>query len=136
MSTIKTGAFKILITTEAITFRNNLASKLRVDNFDVEFAMSGFHLLHLLENVKEQWNMIIINEDMHDMSAPEMIGLVRLTKSKSELPILFISKNSDEADIREMVLTGANEYVVQTANFNPILERAHKYLQILKVNAA
>lgn len=93
-------------------------------------------MLHLMEHMKEQLNMIIIHEDMHDMSAQEMIGLVRLGKSKSELPILFISKNSDAAEIREMVFTGANEYVVQTTNFNPILERAHKYLQILKVNAA
>lgn len=136
MSIIKTGAFKIIIATETITFRNNLASKLRLDNFEVEFAIGGFHLLHLLENSKEQLNMVIINEDMHDMSAQEMIGLVRLARSKSELPILFISKNSDEAEIREMVFTGANEYVVQTANFNPILERAHKYLHIFKVNAA
>jgi len=49
---------------------------------------------------------------------------------------LFISKSNVEEDICELVLTGANEYVVQTANFNPILERAHKYLHILKVNAA
>lgn len=136
MSIIKTDAFKIIIATEAIPFRNNLASKLRVDNFEVEFATGGFHMLHLIENMRDQLNMIIINEDMHDMSAQEMIGLVRLAKSKSELPILFISKNNDEAEIRELVLTGANEYVVQTPNFNPILERAHKYLQILKVNAA
>lgn len=136
MSTIKTDAFKILIATEAMTFRNNLASKLRIDNFEVEFATSAFHMLHLLEQEKEPFHMVIINENMHDMSAIEMIGLVRLAKSKQELPILFISKSNDEEDICELVFTGANEYVVQTANFNPILERAHKYLHILKVNAA
>lgn len=136
MNTIKTDAFKILIATEAINFRNNLASKLRIDNFEVDFATSAFHLLHLLESEKEHFHMVIINEDMSDMSAQEMISLVRLTKSKQELPILFISKNNDEADICELVFTGANEYVVQTANFNPILERAHKYLHIFKANAA
>ena len=136
MSTIKTDAFKILVATEATTFRNNLASKLRIDNFEVEFASSAFHMLHLLESEEEHFHMLIINESMHDMSALEMIGLVRLSKSKQELPILFISKTNDEEDIYELVLTGANEYVVQTANFNPILERAHKYLHLLKVNAA
>lgn len=135
---IKTQTFKIIIASEAANFRNILASKLRLDNFEVDLATGGFHMLHLLENVKdkEEINMIILNEDMHDMSAQEMIGLVRLSKSKSELPILFISKSSDEADICELVFSGANEYVVQTDNFNPILERAHKYLQNLKANAA
>lgn len=136
MSIIKTNAFKILIATEAITFRNNLASKLRIDNFEVQFASSAFHTLHLLESEVEHFHMLIINENMHDMSALEMIGLIRLSKSKQELPILFISKTNDEDNIYELVLTGANEYVVQTANFNPILDRAHKYLHLLKGNAA
>jgi DNA-binding response OmpR family regulator len=134
MNIIKTDSFRILIATEAIKFRNNLASKLRIDNFEVDFATSAFHLLHLLE--REDFQMLINNEDMNDMSAQEMISLVRLVKSKQELPILFISKNSDETDICQMIFTGANEYVVQTTNFNPILERAHKYLHIFKVNAA
>jgi DNA-binding response OmpR family regulator len=136
MRTIKNDSFKILIVTEAINFRNNLASKLRIANFEVEFATSAFHLLHLLENEFEPFQMVIINEDMHDMSAREMIALVRLAKSKKQLPILFISKSNDEEDIYELVLNGANEYVVQTANFIPILERAHKYLNIFKTNAA
>ena len=135
MSIIKTESFKILIATEAFNFRNILASKLRLDNFEVEFATSGFHLLHLLERLKDI-DMLILNEDMHDMSAHEIIGLVRLSKSKTELPILFISKNSDEAEICNLVFNGANEYIVQSPNFRPILERAHKYLHLLKGNAA
>ena len=135
MSIIKHHSFKILIASEAIAFRNNLASKLRLDDFEVEFATSGFHLLHLLEKFHD-FKMVIINEDMHDMSAPEMMGLVRLAKTKPELPILFISKNINEADIREIILNGANEYIVQTPNFNPILEKAHKYLHNFKGNAA
>lgn len=136
MGKVKTNSFKIIIAAEAINFRNILAGKLRVDNFEVEFVTGGFHMLHLIEHTEENINMIIINEDMHDMSAQEMISLVRLSKSKTELPILFISRSSAEADICELVFTGANEYVVQTDNFNPILERAHKYLHILKPNAA
>lgn len=134
-SVIKHDNFKVLISSETINFRNILAGKLRLEGFEVEFATGGFHMLHILEKFTD-YKMVIINEDMHDMSAQEMIGLIRLAKSKQELPILFISKNNSEEDICDMVFTGANEYIVQSPNFNPILERAHKYLQILKVNAA
>ncbi len=134
-SVIKHDNFKVLISSETINFRNILAGKLRLEGFEVEFATGGFHMLHILEKFTD-YKMVIINEDMHDMSAQEMIGLIRLTKSKQELPILFISKNNSEEDICDMVFTGANEYIVQSPNFNPILERAHKYLQILKANAA
>lgn len=134
-SVIKHDNFKVLISSETINFRNILAGKLRLEGFEVEFATGGFHMLHILEKFTD-YKMVIINEDMHDMSAQEMIGLIRLAKSKQELPILFISRNNSEEDICDMVFTGANEYIVQSPNFNPILERAHKYLQILKANAA
>lgn len=80
--------------------------------------------------------MIICNEDMPDMSAAEIISMVRLNKTKSEMPILFISKNSDEEEICDMIFNGANEYIVQSENFKAILERAHKYMSLMKQNAA
>ncbi len=136
MAIIKEQTFKILIASENMNFRNILAGKLRMlDNFEVEFATGGFHLLHLLEH-KKDYNMIICNEDMNDMSAQEIISLVRLERAKAELPILFISKNGDEEEICDMVFMGANDYIVQTANFQPILERAQKYLHQMKANAA
>ena len=136
MSIIKGPTFKICILSENHHFKNILAGKLRIENFDVELAEGGFHLLHLLENQKEEFNMIIFNEDMQDMSAFETISMIRQAKSKSALPIIFVSKNNDEDEIYEMVLNGANEYVVQSDNFKPIVERAQKYsLLILKKTA-
>lgn len=135
MSVIKYNNFKVLIASELINFRNNLAAKLRMESFEAEFATGGFHLLHIIEKFSD-YKMIIIHEDMSDMSARELIGLIRLARSKQELPILFISKNIDEDVIYDLVLTGANEYIVQTPNFNPILERTHKYHNLFKLNAA
>lgn len=136
MTIIKAVTFKILVASENINFRNILAGKLRMlGNFEVEFATGGFHLLHLLEH-KRDHNMIICNEDMADMPAHEIISMVRQTRTKAELPILFISKNGDEEEICDMIFNGANDYIVQTANYQPILDRAQKYLQQMKVNAA
>ncbi|MBC7427983.1 MAG: response regulator transcription factor [Bacteriovorax sp.] len=136
MTIIKGPTFKICILSERHNFKNILAGKLRMENFDVEFADGGFHLLHLLERFKDEFNMIIFNEDMSDMPAFEIISMIRQTKSKSELPILFISKNDNEEEIYEMVLNGANEYVVQSANYKPIVERAQKYSLLNQKNAA
>lgn len=136
MTIIKSQTFKVLIASENHNFRNILAGKLRLlGPFEVEFATGGFHLLHLLEH-KRDYSMVICHEDMDDMSAQEAISLVRLSKTKTELPILFISKNSDEEEICDVIFTGANDYIVQTSNFQPILERAQKYLNQIKANAA
>lgn len=135
MTVIRGEAFKILIASEDIRFRDILASKLRMENFDVEFAAGGFHLLHLIENNKDL-HMLILNQDMDDMPAMEIIALTRLHKNKQELPILFVSKSNTEEEIYDLILTGANEYIVQTTNFKSIIERAYKYLQQIKSNAA
>lgn len=123
--------FKIIIVDENIQFRNTLASKLRLLGFSVEFASGGFHLLHVLEK-NWDFNLIILHENMSDMSAEEMVSLVRTNKDKGELPILFISKNSNEEEICDMIFNGANEYIVKSSNFQPIVDRAQKYFTLLK----
>lgn len=124
--------FKIIIVDENVQFRNTLASRLRMIGFHVEFASGGFHLLNALE---KHWdfNLIIMHEHMTDMSADEMISLVRIHKNKNELPILFISPNSSEEEICDMVLNGANEYIIQPKTPHPIVERAQKYFDQLKI---
>jgi response regulator RpfG family c-di-GMP phosphodiesterase len=123
--------FKILIVDENVQFRNTLASCLRLQGYNVEFATGGFHLLHVLETYKD-YCLLIMHEDMLDMSAEEIILLIRTNKTKKDLPILFISQNKDNEEICEMIFKGANEFIFKTANFQPIIERAKKYFTLLK----
>lgn len=123
--------YRILIADENIQFRNTLASRLRLEGFSVEFSDGGFHLLHTLDN-NWDFNLVIFHEDMSDMSAYEIISLIRTSKSKAELPILFISQQTAEDKIGEMIFCGANEYIVKSSNFQPIIERARKYFTLLK----
>jgi response regulator RpfG family c-di-GMP phosphodiesterase len=123
--------FKIIIVDENIQFRNTLASRLRFLGYHVELASGGFHLLHVLEK-NWDFSLVIFHEDMNDMSAEEMISLVRTHKNKVELPILYISKFSNEEKICDLIFKGANEYIVKTSNFQPIVERAQKYFNGIK----
>ena len=127
--------FKIFILSENANFRNSLATRLRLEGFFVELATGGFHLLHVLE-IHKNIDMIICNEDMHDMSAHETISLIRQIRAKNDLPVLFISKTGNEDDIYDLILTGANEYIVQTPNLQSIIERANKYFSQKKPHAA
>lgn len=128
MPIVDEKSFKILIASENQTFRNNLAGKLRIDGFSVEFANSGFHLLHVIE--KEIFHLILLNENMYDMSAFEITSLIRSTKSKQELPVIFISKDKNQENIKDMILIGANEYIMHSPSFAPISDKAKKYFAI------
>jgi PleD family two-component response regulator len=124
---LKADEFKILILSENVQYRNTLASKLRIEGFTVEFAFGGFHFLHLIERYRGEFNMVICHENMIDMSADEIISMCRLTKAKSELPIVYISKDNDEEAVCDIILQGANEFVLHSNNMLPVIERARKY---------
>ena len=128
MQIVDEKSFKILAISENLTYRNNLCAKLRFEGFSVEYADGGFHLLHLLERENEFGaNLVIIHENMHDMPAHEIISLIRTFKDKTELPIIFISKDKKEEEICDIIFLGANEFLVQATNFAAVVERTKKY---------
>lgn len=135
MSIIQTESFKILVASENLTFRNNLSTKLRFVNFDAEIVTGGFHLLHLIEKHRD-YQMVIINEDMRDMPGNEIIALIRQTASKTELPVLYISKNENEDEICNMIFLGANEYIIQSTNYKQVIDAVQKYFSLYRANAA
>lgn len=124
----KKRAPRVFLATPSMSFRNSLASTLRMQGYDVELSEGGFHLLHLLE-VEKFADLVIIHEDQMDMSAYELVSLIRVNKTKQELPIIFISKAKDQDHLSEMTSIETNEYLLQTPAFGPILNSAKKYCQ-------
>ena len=131
MQQVDENSCKILIAAENIKYRDILATRLRMQGFAVEFASGGFHLLHVLER-RHDFRLIILHENMHDMSAFEIISLIRTKNAKAELPVLFISAKGSEEEIRDMIFIGANEYILKSPNLQPIVDRATKYANMLK----
>lgn len=128
---IKENEYKIFILTENTQYRNVLASKLRMEGFNVEFASGGFHMLFILERFRDI-NMIICHESMNDMSAEELIAMARLNRPKSEMPIIYISNENDEEAVCDIILTGANEFILQSNNMLPAIERVRKHHNTFK----
>jgi PleD family two-component response regulator len=122
----KKKAPRVFLATQSLSYRNNLASTLRMQGYDVDLSEGGFHLLHMLE-VEKNIDLVIIHEDQADMSAYEIVSLIRVNKSKTELPVIFISRHSKEENIADMLSVETNDYIVHTPAFGPILNAAKKY---------
>lgn len=133
---MKHNDYKIFILSENIQYRNILSSKLRIEGYNVEYATGGFHFIHLLERYRHDIHMLICHENMNDMPAEEIIALTRLAKNKADLPILFISKDNDEEVVCEMILKGANEFILQSENMLPAVERVRKYFSLINGHKA
>lgn len=106
--------------------KNNFASRLRVQGFDVELANGGFHSVHLCEKIS--YSSVIIIGNSHDMSGLEILNLLRTYKPKEELPIIFINKTNNQDDVLAAFDFGANDYIVYSPQcFSSVVEKLKKF---------
>lgn len=78
-------------------------------NYEVSTAISGAQALKLLET--REWDLIISDVMMPNMSGYELTETIRKQFSISELPILLLTARNQPEDIYTGFLVGANDYV-------------------------
>lgn len=123
----KKAQHKIIIASEDVNFKNILATKLRVENYDIKLSNSGFHTLFLIEQTVDV-NILIVNDNMRDMSGIELIELTRSILDSSALSIIYISK-SKANESETYTLAGANEFFNQSTNYGQIVNAIEKLVK-------
>lgn len=118
---------KIIIVDYKQSRRDVIASRFRLQGgFYVELASGGFQALSQIE--KDIYDCAIITGNQPDMSALELIGLMRGVFDKDEMQIIFSTKRIDEQDLIAIMKAGANEFVVESAAvFGSFLEKIEAF---------
>ncbi|MED1875562.1 ATP-binding protein [Brevibacillus borstelensis] len=81
------------------------------DEYDVTMATSGKEALALLDT--KQWDLVISDIMMPQMSGYELTRLIRERFAFTELPVLLLTARSQPQDIQSGFLAGANDYVTK-----------------------
>lgn len=110
--------------------RNDIASRLRSNSFEVECAVGGFHAISLVEG--NNYDAMIVMGDMEDMPAIEIISLSRNARTREELPILLSIPGVPQKDIIEAFEFGANDYLAKADQFNLLLEKIKRLKRFIK----
>lgn len=109
------------------TRKKQTSSRIRMQGFKVELAQDGFHAIHLIE--KRLFDLVIIQGDeLHDMPAMEISGLLRNTYDRESLPILAILSHNNGEEAQALTESGVNEVITDNGNFNLILQGVKKLL--------
>lgn len=88
-----------------------IQSILSVEQYEITTVMSGKEALDNLN--KKEWNLVISDIMMPQMSGYELTKLIRKRYSLTELPILLLTARSDPRDLQAGFLAGANDYVTK-----------------------
>lgn len=97
-------------------------------NYQVQLAKSGQEALGLLE--QKQWDLLITDINMPNISGLELLESVRKSYSKEELPVLMLTATSNDQQMVQALELGANDFLIKSKAFRLILARVELHLRL------
>jgi two-component system response regulator RegX3 len=118
------GNVKVLVVEDEPSYREALASGLRLEGFDVEVAADGYEALNLLEKVHP--DIVLL-----DMLLPGMHGIevCRRMRAISQVPIVMVSAVDTELDVVLGLELGAAGYVTKPFRLRELVARMQAILR-------
>ncbi|MFD1206180.1 ATP-binding protein [Sporosarcina contaminans] len=101
---------------------SNMLSEL----YHIKTVENGIEALKLIES--GNWNLVISDVMMPQMSGYELCKEIRKQFTIAELPILLLTARNQATDIYAGFLAGANDYVTKPANALELKARVHALL--------
>lgn len=90
-----------------------LSAILPSGQFRIRTADNGPEVLSLLASSAEEWDLLIADVMMPQMSGYELTRKVRERYSRSELPVLLLTARNESEDIHAGFSAGASDYLVK-----------------------
>lgn len=84
---------------------------LSIEKYDLVTVTSGNKALDLL--MTQEWDLVISDVMMPNMSGYELVRTIRQQFSITELPVLLLTARTQPQDIENGFLSGANDYVTK-----------------------
>lgn len=101
----------IMVVDDCAITRKLLGHYLRARGYDVAFAENGLDAIEKLGTVHV--NMVLTDLNMPFMDGMELIKTLRADPSWSNIPILMVTTEDDEAEKERALSLGANGYVIK-----------------------
>ena len=103
---------------------------LTVESFQLTLAASGKEALELLES--ESFDLVLLDVMMPGLSGYEVIRTLRQSHRLAELPVIFLTARSQDADVVTGMSLGANDYLTKPISKDRLLARIKPHLELLE----
>jgi two-component system chemotaxis response regulator CheY len=107
---------KVLVVEDSTTMRSLIASTVEeLPGFTVIAVGNGFEALKILPS--QPFDLIITDINMPDINGLEIVNFVKNHPNYRTIPLIIVSTEQSEEDIKKGLALGASAYV--TKPFNP-----------------
>ncbi len=129
--TLHEGARILVVDDEPINLQV-LRNFLSVENFDLTLASSGDEALRLLES--QTFDLVLLDVMMPRLSGYEVCRTLRQQHPLGELPVIFLTAKSQDADVVTGMSLGANDFITKPVSKDRLLARVRPHLDLLKAH--
>lgn len=112
---------RVLVVDDDPDVRQLVEMKLRLDGIETLTAANGQEALDML--AEHDVDLVVLDLMMPVMDGIETCKRIRADESRSELPVIMLTANSQATDIQTGLLTGATDYVVKPFSPRELLSR-------------
>ncbi len=129
---------EVLVLDDSIPNRKIASLYLTKAGINVTECSSGYEALELLLANPNKFHLILTDQNMPEMNGDEFCIKVRNVLGLKNIPIVFLSADSNEKDIKKIYEIGANDYILKPLDKSIFLAKLlphiknSKYSQIVK----
>jgi DNA-binding response OmpR family regulator len=118
---------KVLVVEDELTLLQNLADKLRAENFTVSTATDGETGLQMIR--EEKPDLIILDIMLPGLDGLSICRMVRNDASTSHIPIIILTARGTEVDKIVGLESGADDYIVKPFGLGEFLARVRAVMR-------
>jgi len=128
----------ILVVEDDVNLMHGIRDILQLQDYSVITADNGLSALDLLRSCPSLPDLIVSDIMMPEMNGYEFFEAVRLEKSWTAIPFMFLTAKGEKSDIRAGMSIGADDYVTKPFAAEELIDavearlRRHKELQVLR----
>lgn len=132
---LQSAQVNILVVDDELINRRVLENHLRVAGYGVTEASGGKQALELIEKGIE-FDLILLDVMMPNMSGYEVCQEIRNSFRTSELPIVLLTAKNRVSDLVAGFNVGANDYLTKPFSKNELISRIKAHLNLKNIHKA
>lgn len=104
-----------------------MLTKVLGEKYDLHAFSGGKRALQFLKDRTP--DLIILDIDMPEINGYEMLKMIKEREHLQNIPVIFLTSNSDKSHVIKAVAGGAKDYVVKPIDEEILLEKVHMALE-------
>lgn len=112
------SATKVLIVDDERDIADSIAEYLQLTGYITTVCYNGADALQMLEDFNA--NIIICDIAMPGLNGLELLNIIRSKQSLSHIPFIFLTAKTTKEDMRQGMISGADDYVLKPFKLNEV----------------